>query len=136
MRIGIDTNVLVRYLAQDDPRQSLLARHFIEKQLSPSSPGHISLVALAEMVWVLSTRYAATREQLIATVATLASDARFVVQDEPAVWLALEACEQHAIDLPDALLHHVDRHHGCAQTVTFDRRAARYSGFQLLESAT
>lgn len=132
--IGVDTNVLVRYLAQDDPRQSPLARRFVEKQLCASAPGHISLVALAETVWVLSSRYGATREQLISTVATLASDARFVVQDEPAVWLALEACEQQSIDLPDALIRYVDLHHGCTQTVTLDRRAARHAGFQLLET--
>lgn len=134
--IGVDTNVLVRYLAQDDPRQSPLARHFVEKQLSATGPGHISLVALAETVWVLSGCYGATREQLISTVATLASDARFVVQDEPAVWLALEACEQESIDLADALIRYVDRHHGCAQTATFDRRAARHAGFRLLETTT
>jgi predicted nucleic-acid-binding protein len=134
--IGVDTNVLVRYLTQDDPRQSRLAVEFVEMQLSADHPGHISLVALAEMVWVLSSRFGASREQLITAVATLASDARFVVQDEPAVWLALEACEHETLDLPDALVRYVDRHHGCERTATFDRRAARYAGFQLLGAKT
>lgn len=134
--IGIDTNVLVRYLVQDDPRQSRLATEFIERRLSADAPGHVSLVALAETVWVLSKRFGATPQQTSMAVATLASDARFVVQDESAVWLALEACEHGALDFPDALVRYVDRHHGCERTVTFDRRAARHAGFELLATTT
>lgn len=134
--IGVDTDVLVCCLVQDDPRQSPLATEFVEKRLSADAPGHVSLVALAETVWVLSSRFGATREHLLTAVATLASDARFVVQDDPAVWLALEACEQDALDLPDALVRYVDRHHGCERTVTFDRRATRHAGFQLLATGT
>ncbi len=131
--IGIDTNVLVRYLTQDDARQSLLAAHLIEQRLSAQSPGHISLVALAETVWVLASHYRASAAQVIAAVATLASDSRFVVQHERAVWLALDACEAGEVELSDALIRYVDKECGCVSTVTFDRKASRHAGFELLK---
>jgi predicted nucleic-acid-binding protein len=131
--IGIDTNVLVRYLTQDDPRQSPLATRLVEERLSAESPGHVSMVALAELVWVLSSHYRANAAQLLTAVSTLASDARFVVQHEHAVWLALEACEDGGIRLSDALIRYVDRERGCATTVTFDRTASRHVGFELLK---
>ncbi len=131
--IGIDTNVLVRYLTQDDARQSSLATRLVEQRLSAQSPGHVSLIALAETVWVLASHYRASASQLSAAVSALASDARFVVQDERAVWLALDACESGDIDLSDALIRYVDRGQGCATTVTFDRKASRHAGFELLK---
>jgi predicted nucleic-acid-binding protein len=130
--IGIDTNVLVRYLAQDDPRQSPLVTRFIEQQLSRSNPGHVSLVALAETVWVLGSRYGVRKADLITAIATLASDGRFVVQHERAVWLALEACENGELDLADALVCYVDREQGCLHTFTLDKKAARHAAFALL----
>lgn len=131
--IGIDTNVLLRYLTQDDARQSLLASRLVEQRLSAQSPGHVSLVALAETVWVLGSHFRASRSQLLAAVATLASDPRFVVQHERAVWLALEACESGEVDLSDALIRYLDQERGCATTVTFDRKASRHAGFELLK---
>jgi len=56
---GLDTNVLVRYLAQDDARQSAIATRWIEEELSPSQPGFVSLVVLVEVCWVLQRLYSA-----------------------------------------------------------------------------
>lgn len=74
-----------------------------------------------------------TTADLITTIATLASDPRFVVQHEHAVWMALEACEKGRLELADALIRYVDRAHGCLQTATFDTKAARHAGFKLLQ---
>lgn len=131
--IGIDTSVLVRYLVQDDPRQAALAAQFFERELSAERPGHLSLVALAETVWVLQARYGIGKADLVPMVATLAADARLVVQDADALWLALESCEDSDADLADALIRHVDAMHGCSHTVTFDKRAARLGGMVLLQ---
>ena len=130
--IGVDTNVLVRYLTQDDAAQSSVATRFVEHSLSSTRPGHVSLVALAETICVLRARYGATDAELIELVQQLASDGRFVVQDQRAVWLALEAVEDGGADLPDALIAYVDREHGCSHTVTFDKRASRIAGMTLL----
>jgi predicted nucleic-acid-binding protein len=54
---GLDTNILVRYLTQDDSIQSPLATRIVEKRLSAVSPGFLSVVAMVETVWVLDRAY-------------------------------------------------------------------------------
>ena len=131
--IGVDSNVLVRYLAQDEPRQSAAAQRFVERQLGAECPGHISLITLAETIWVLQGRYGVDKSDLIPMLANLASDDRFVVQEVDALWLALESCEQTGADLADALIHHVNKRQGCTHTVTFDKKATRLPGVVLLQ---
>ena len=130
--IGIDTNVLLRYFTQDDVRQSRAATRFVDEQLSATMPGHVSLVTLAETAWVLGSRYDASQAEVVDLVMQLMSDPRFVVQDQRAAWLALEAVEQTAVDFPDALIAFVNREHGCSHTVTFDQKAARIPSVVLL----
>jgi predicted nucleic-acid-binding protein len=130
--IGIDSNVLVRYLTQDDARQAAIATRFIERDLSARRKGHVSLVAMAELAWVLRSRYAVTREELAIALAQVIADERFAVQDRAAVWAALDLYRTQAVDFGDALIAAVDRLHGCQQTVTFDRGAARIDGVKLL----
>jgi predicted nucleic-acid-binding protein len=131
--IGIDSNVLVRYLTQDNPGQAAIAAHFVDHELSAERQGHVSLVALAETLWVLQTHYAAGKAALMPMIAALAADPRFRVQDEAALWLALETCESADVDVADALIHQLNALHGCTHTVTFDRKATRMSGMVLLQ---
>ena len=72
---GLDTDVLVRYLAQDDPKQAALATRLIEKELSAAAPGFITLVVLVEVCWVLKRLYSAS--ELLAVVEDLLSTSRF-----------------------------------------------------------
>jgi predicted nucleic-acid-binding protein len=130
--IGIDTNVLVRYFAQDDLQQSRAATRFVERGLRVDQPGHVSLIALAELVWVLCTRYAATPIEIDAAVTQLLSDQRFVVQDSRAAWSAIDAVREDGVDMADALIAAVDRLHGCTHTVTFDAKTTRIAGMTML----
>ena len=130
--IGIDTNVLVRYFAQDDAAQGALAQRLIERQISPSRPGFISLVALAELAWVLRRSYKAKREEVVRVVEQLLTHACVVVQESDAVWLALDEYEQSQADFADALIASIGLRHGCEKTVTFDKAAASVSGVELL----
>lgn len=129
--IGIDTNVLLRCLAQDDPRQTAAATRFIES-LRPDARGHIALLTVAELVWVLKRRCRATAAELAAAILQLLSDERFVVQDRHPLWLALDIVERSNADLADALIACVDLERGCSHTVTFDRAALRIPGMALL----
>ena len=131
--IGLDTSVLVRYFTQDDPRQSPLAVRLIEHELQAQQPGHVSLVALAELAWVLRTRYDAAKDMVADIVAHLLADERFVVQERNAVWSALDGYRHADVDFSDALIAALDRSLGCSHTVTFDRGAARIEGMTLLE---
>ncbi len=131
--IGLDTNVLLRYFAQDDARQSALANRLIDTGLSPSRQAHVSLVTLAELVWVLRSRYRATLGFVSDALAHLLADRRFVVQDHNAAWAALDLYRRGKTDFADALVASLDRMHGCAQTFTFDKKAAQHAGMSLLE---
>ncbi|CAN5275649.1 type II toxin-antitoxin system VapC family toxin [soil metagenome] len=131
--IGIDTNVLVRYVAQDDATQAAIATRFIEETLSREQPGHISLVALAELVWVLRTRYDASRPEIARTLEVLLTAPRLRVQDEAAVWIAVDEYDAGPADFADALIAALGRVHGCSHTVTFDRKATRITGMTLLQ---
>lgn len=130
--IGVDTNVLVRYFTEDDAAQTPLAVRFIEGTLGAENKGHVSLVTLAELVWVLRSRFAAQVAEISTAVMHLLSDARFAVQDESAAWLALDLYQQDGVDLSDALIAAVNRLHGCTHTVTFDDKATRIPDMKLL----
>ena len=131
--IGLDTHVLLRYFAQDDARQSALANRLIDTGLSPSRQAHVSLVTLAELVWVLRSRYRATLGFVSDALAHLLADRRFVVQDRNAVWAALDLYRRGKTDYADALMATLDRTHGCTHTFTFDKKAAQHAGMSLLE---
>lgn len=130
--IGIDTHVLVRYFTQDDSKQFALVRRFLKERLHEDAPGHVSLVVLAELVWVLISRYSASRDEIVAVLEGLLADSRLRVQDAMAVWAAVDEFEATSVDFADALIVAVDREHGSERTVTLDRRAARIEGMELL----
>ena len=130
--IGIDTSVLVRFFAQDDAGQSSIARRLLLRELSDDLPGHVSLVALAEMSWVLRSRYKTARDEILTIIESLLCAPNIRVQDEDAVWAALDDCEGAGVGVADALIAAVDRHHGCSHTLTFDPKAARILGMNLL----
>jgi len=130
--IGLDTNVLVRYLAQDDPQQARLATRLMERTLSEDEPGYVDHVVLCELGWVLERCYGVDRARLAGIVEGLLTARELVVEDADAVWAALRAMRAHGVDLADALLAARHRAAGCERTVTFDRRAARLPGMSLL----
>lgn len=128
--IGLDTNVLVRYLAQDDEAQAASATHFIETQLSERAPGFISLVVLVELCWVLQRLYAATPAELAATVTDLLATPRFRLQAREAVQDAVQALRAKAgkVGFADFLIAHIALREGCSAVVSFDRAAIRLAG--------
>lgn len=130
--IGIDTNVLVRYLAQDDPRQSAVATRFIEGRLSAENPGFVSTVTLCEVVWVLSESYAADRKRVCDVVEGLLATKQLYIERSELVWKSLRAWEGVPADFSDALIGQLAIAQGAEKTVTFDRSAARLPGFELL----
>ena len=133
--IGLDTNVLVRYLAQDDAKQAALATRLIEKRLTTTSQGFISLVVVAELCWVLSSLYAATMHELVATLEDLLNTPRFCIEKREVLQAAiarLKSANSRKSGLADALITETAAHAGCAATMTFDKTAARSAGMSLL----
>ncbi|MCW5712336.1 PIN domain-containing protein [Shinella sumterensis] len=129
--IGVDTNVLVRYLAQDDEAQSPVASKIIDG-FTPDAPGFISQVALVETVWVLTRSYKMTRDAVADTIETLLRARELVVEGAESGYLALASYRATKADFSDALIAHGGRLAGCRETVTFDKGAASAAGMRLL----
>jgi predicted nucleic-acid-binding protein len=130
--IGLDTNVVVRYLAQDDPKQSAAATKLFESVLTPDDPGFVSSVVLCEIAWVLAESYGADRARIRAAIEGLLAARQIAVEAPDAVRKALRAWGDSTADFADALIGAVATSHGAARTVTFDRAAAKLPGFELL----
>jgi predicted nucleic-acid-binding protein len=130
--IGIDTNVLVRYIAQDDATQSRRATSFIEKECHEAAPGFVGLVVLVEVVWVSESRYGATREEVAGIVRRILSIKQLVVQDAETAWKALRLFESSKADFADCLVARSAFAAGCKSVVTFDKQASK-AGMTLLK---
>jgi predicted nucleic-acid-binding protein len=79
--IGLDTNVIVRYLAQDDAVQSPKATQIFERRLNQHNPGFISTVAIAEAVWVLERSYGVSGTEIAAAVERILQSDVLVVEN-------------------------------------------------------
>lgn len=129
--LALDTNVLVRYLAQDDVRQSAIATRFLEQRLNAANRGFVSLVALLETVWVMESRYGADEKTVADILTDLLQTPSLEVQDAPAVQAALQLYRKGGADLHDCLIVALAAQHK-ARVVTFDAKAARKLGMELL----
>src|SRR5262245_30097055 len=89
--IGLDTNLLVRYFNQDDPAQSAIATEVLENRLTQQDPGFISIVALAEAVWVLDRAYGLGTDALVNVIERLLAAETLVIENEPEVYSAMTA---------------------------------------------
>ena len=129
--IGLDTNVLVRYLTQDDPVQSPRATRIIEQQFTEDRPGFISLVTIAETVWVLDRVYELSELGIAQAVERILQADTLIVQNEQEVFTATVILRTGAGSFSDALIGAVGSWAGCSSTLTFDKRAARLKDFEL-----
>lgn len=130
--IGLDTNILIRYLAQDDPAQSAKATDLIERQLTEDEPGFISIITMIETVWVLQRAYGLSRLTIAAAIERTLQIDVFVVDREQEVFTALCAFKAGLGSFADALIGALSSRAGCSRTLTFDRKAARLADFELL----
>jgi len=130
--IGLDTNILVRYLAQDDPFQSPRATDAVEFRLTRENPGFISTVAMVETVWVLDRAYGLADDEIAAAIERILQADTLVVENEQEVFTAMIALKKGSGSFADALIGALGVKAGCSSTLTFDKTALRLPGFQLL----
>lgn len=128
---ALDTNVLIRYFAQDDARQSARATRLLEQELTATDRGYVCLVALLETVWVMESRYGASAELVGAILEDLLNTATLEVQDAPAVRAALRHYRKGGVDLHDGLIVALATSRN-ASVLTFDTQAAKKLGMELL----
>lgn len=131
---GLDTNVLVRYLVQDDAAQGVAAAALIESLCTADQPGRIDHVVLCELVWVLESAYGYAPAVVANVVRQLLETSELSVESPALAWAALRGYEAGEADLADLLVGQRNRAAGCETTFTFDRRAARSTLFTEVEA--
>ena len=129
--IGLDTNVVVRYLTHDDREQSAAAVRLMDS-LSPEAPGFISLIVIAELVWVLEACYHFKKKEIEQVLDTLLRSKELVIEKAEAVAQALRIFSAARADFADCLIERCGATAECRHTFTFDRRAAG-AGMRLLQ---
>ena len=128
--IGLDTNILVRYLTQDDPIQSPKATEIIERQLTKGHPGFVSIVAMVETVWVLDRGYGLATHEIAAAVERMLQTDVLVVENEQEVFTAMIAHKERRGSFADGMIAALGAKAGCSCTLTFDEGTLRISGFK------
>jgi predicted nucleic-acid-binding protein len=129
--IGLDTNVLVRYVTQDDPIQSAKASELIES-LTIASPGFISLVSVVELVWVLQSCYQSAKRDVVTVLETLLRTRELTVEHAEVIWQALRKFVANKADFADCLIERCAHAAGCEYTATFDLNAVKAAGMKRL----
>jgi predicted nucleic-acid-binding protein len=130
--LGIDTNVLVRLVVSDDVEQTRRARRLVEQALDRDELVLVSLLVLLESEWVLRSRYGFNRESLLEIFRALLEARELSFEDEPALEEALFRWKDNACEFSDCLITAHNRQIGCRATATFDGKAARLPGTELV----
>lgn len=134
--LGLDTNVLVRYLVRDDQQQFEKARRLINREADKGEPVLVSLLVLLETEWVLRSRYELSKPEIVSAFSTLLDVADLVFEDEPSVERALYSWKDSIADFADCLIEARHRRLGCQATVTFDSKALKLAGFSSVSGNT
>ncbi|MFM7631481.1 MAG: PIN domain-containing protein [Alphaproteobacteria bacterium] len=129
--IALDTNVLVRYLIQDDPEQSLKATQLLDT-LSASNKAFIYCIVLCETFWVLKTSYQLPKASLVTVFNGILSVPVLDIEYPERCLMALHNYQMGRADFPDYLIKSIANHYGYHRILTFDKTAAQNDGFALL----
>jgi len=129
--IGLDANVLVRYIMQDDPIQAKTASKLVES-LTPKEPGFVTLVTVVELFWVLTASYDLSRVQVVTVFDALMRTKQLLVEQADQVLRALRVYGAGSADFPDCLIERTASAAGCNKVMTFDVGASRHAGMTLI----
>ena len=129
---AVDTNVLVRYMAADEPQQTRLAERFIESCTRQQETIFIPILVLCELVWVLERSYRNSKAGILAALDQIIETDLFAIENDSLVRRSIEEYRIGKGNFADYLIGNVAKHAGCSDTVTFDRALAGAPGFTLL----
>ena len=101
--IGLDTNVIIRYLTQDDPKQAKKATTLIETELSPEAPGFVTLITLVEVTWVLESCFDQSKESVLNVLQGLLTTKQLIVERTNLAYIAMRRCAKASTDFSDTL---------------------------------
>ena len=130
--IGLDTNVLIRYIVQDDEQQAQLATDVIENQCTTENPAFINEITLCEIVWVLKRAYRYDKTVILTILKQLLSVDEIYISSHPAAWAAYYDYEAGNADFSDYFIAQINKQMGCPFTFSFDKKACQNENFKLL----
>jgi predicted nucleic-acid-binding protein len=131
--IGLDTNVVIRLLVQDDPAQLRRARKAVQQHCSEDDPGLINSIVLVEVFWVLGSVYDYEREEVVKAIEGLLQIREIEIQYRTEAWEALRRFQEGKVGFADCYLGSINRENGCSSTLTFDKKAAKLDWFELVK---
>lgn len=129
---ALDTNILVRFLVQDDEQQASVVNTLLAGAETDKKVFFVSNVVLLEIIWVLKSAYGASRDDILLALNELLSVSVLEFQDQPAVRDCVMSAQGNTYDLADLLIAHVGQLKGCVTTLTFDKKAAKSDLFTRL----
>ncbi len=128
--IGVDTNILVRYLTQDDEKQANIVNRFIAHQYEHQTGSiFINNIVICELIWVLERGYKYSKKEIISVVRIILSTAEFTFEQAEILWLSLNDYEKYNTDFSDILLGKINKISGCDSTISFDSKALNLKEF-------
>jgi len=130
--IGLDTNVVLRFLVRDDHIQAERSARVIRQAVARREPVFLNPIVLVEMVWVLGSSYKYARADIAGALDDLLDADGLDVPDRDAVRAAVEDYRTSKADFADALIGRLNQRAGCRDTVTFDRRLKPLAAFRVL----
>jgi len=128
---GLDTNVIVRFLVQDDLEQSAAAGRLFDT-FTAEKPGFVSAIAIVELVWVLQSCYEASRHDIQGVIEDLLRTRELLVERAELIWQSLRLFTKGNADFADCVIERCGQATGCDHTMTFDQNAAKAAGMKLL----
>lgn len=130
--IAVDTNILIRLIVRDDPRQTPLAESLLEGAAERGESCLVTDPVLCEVGWVLESCYDASRAEIVSAMQELLAQDVFTFEDREAFGRAIALCQRSSLDLSDLLIGAKGQARGARTTYTFERPLARQEGFTLL----
>jgi len=130
--IGLDTNIVIRYLLKDDIKQYNRAEKLISTAIKNRSMLHISLIVLCEIVWVLHYTYELERKEIVHFLATLLHAEQVEIENRQLALNTFEEFQNSQADFADCLIGLTNHSLGCTTTYTFDKKAGKLSLFTQL----
>jgi predicted nucleic-acid-binding protein len=132
MKVGLDTNLLVQYVTQDDPRQAKVVDAFLDEALAEGTTLRVSCIVLCELAWVLQSLYGYPKHELERTLDALVAVQQLEIEERDLVILALEDYRRGGAEFSDYLIGRKNQATGCDHTVTFDRKLKAAPTFKVL----
>jgi predicted nucleic-acid-binding protein len=132
MMFGLDTNILVRYITNDDPKWSPIAKQFIDSTCTVDEPGFINALVLAEVVWVLSGYQGYNKEKTASLIREFLDADNLYIDHAPQVEIALERFKNSTAGFTDCLIAVLNFEAGATPTYSIDQAAVKSGIFAAL----